>query len=171
MNNKIWFISDPHFGHSNIIKYEKRPFADKYEMDKVLIDNWNKRIKNGHEVYVLGDISFYGKDRTTEIVQSLNGKKILIQGNHDTKSPRYYRECGFEESIRTPIIFNKFFILSHEPQYMNKESVFFNIHGHTHSNFKQDEYHYNVCVENHDYKPILFESIIKAIGLDTVADN
>lgn len=163
MNNKVWFISDPHFGHENIIKYEDRPFKNKKEMDEFIIENWNKQIKDGHEVFMLGDFSFYGKDRTTEICHLLNGRKNLICGNHDRKSARYYRECGFEEVYKYPIIFDKFLILSHEPQYMNKSSVLFNLHGHTHSNFKQDEFHLNMCVENHGYKPVEFSNVLKLI--------
>lgn len=162
IKNKTWLISDTHFGHANVIRYCNRPFADKYEMDGILIDNWNKRIKNGHDVYVLGDFSLYGKDRTTEICSQLNGNKFLVKGNHDSHSSVYYRDCGFKNVYEFPIILEGFWILSHEPLHIDSTAPFFNIHGHIHNNIVYPENslsHFCVSVEQTEYKPVDFEKV------------
>jgi len=138
-----------------------RPFKNKYEMDETLIANWNKRVKNGHDVFFLGDFSFYGKDKTTEICNKLNGNKYLIKGNHDSHSAKYYEDCGFTKAYDFPIILENFWILSHEPILFDKNSTFYNIHGHVHNNVDTEpsQTHYCVSVEPINYKPIDFEVI------------
>jgi len=79
----IYFTSDLHFGHANIIRYENRPFSSTDEMDRALVARWNARVKPEDTVYILGDVSWYGADKTVGILKSLNGKKVLIRGNHD----------------------------------------------------------------------------------------
>lgn len=88
-----YFISDLHFGHFNIIRYDNRPFNSVEEMDKVLINNWNNVVSNDDTVYILGDISWYNEEKTIQIFQQLKGKKILIKGNHDkvTKDSNIYK--------------------------------------------------------------------------------
>ena len=90
------FISDPHFGHFNVIRYDDRPFRTLHEMEDVLTENWNKRVRPGDTTYILGDVSWInnGPDNRA-ILNSLNGKKILITGNHD-KPMKQCRDC-FEE--------------------------------------------------------------------------
>ena len=50
-----WYIADTHFGHCNVIRFDGRPFGDVEEMDRVLMENWNARVGDGDDVYVLGD--------------------------------------------------------------------------------------------------------------------
>lgn len=79
-----YYISDTHFYHHNIIKYDNRPFNTVTKMNDVLIKNWRARVKEDDTVYILGDVSWVD-DATTnlEIFKQLPGKKILINGNHD----------------------------------------------------------------------------------------
>ena len=81
----VYFISDLHFGHKNILTYDNRPFKTIEEHDNALVKNWNNTISNDDEVYILGDISWHNVTKTIEIVKSLNGVKHLIVGNHDKK--------------------------------------------------------------------------------------
>jgi calcineurin-like phosphoesterase family protein len=80
---KNFYISDLHFGHHNIIRYDNRPFKTIEEMNETMIANWNKVVSNQDYVYILGDISWYDDDKTVQIFRRLNGTKILIKGNHD----------------------------------------------------------------------------------------
>lgn len=76
----IFFTSDTHFGHENIIRYCNRPFATVEEMDKTLISNWNSVVRDGDEVYHLGDFSFGNPEY---YLSALKGKINFIEGNHD----------------------------------------------------------------------------------------
>lgn len=78
-----WFASDFHFGHSNVLKFCNRPFADMEEQDAALVETWNKHVKPGDVAFILGDFSFYGYQRTSAILKSMNGQKTLVKGNHD----------------------------------------------------------------------------------------
>ena len=80
-----YFIADPHFGHKNIIKHSKRPFADVDEMNTTMVRLWNERVTNKDDVYIIGDI-YHGKTyEAIELIGRLNGQKYLIIGNHDRK--------------------------------------------------------------------------------------
>lgn len=82
-----FYISDNHFGHSNIIRYDNRPFMNKKQMDETMIDRWNEVVGDDDTVYILGDFSWHKEDATLQILQ-LAGKKVLIKGNHDRISPK-----------------------------------------------------------------------------------
>jgi calcineurin-like phosphoesterase family protein len=78
----LYFTSDHHFWHTNIIKYCNRPFVSVEEMNEALIQNWNDLVLPEDEVYYLGDFSMAA--RPVEIYTSrLNGIKYLVPGNHD----------------------------------------------------------------------------------------
>lgn len=160
----IYFIADTHFSEENIILYENRPFKDAAEMDSTLLERWNQVILKEDEVYVLGD--FGAQDRESFIVSQLKGRKFLVKGNHDTKSNSYYRDCGFEEVYDCPIILKNFWILSHEPLYVNTNMPYANLFGHVHNSPIIKTYsnqHYCVSVERINYTPISFNDIISNI--------
>lgn len=173
-DDSTWFIGDMHFFHHNIIGYEDRPFKDIYEMNKTIIDNWNSVVKKNDRVFVLGDVAlkpremgreYYAKELSL-IMAILNGRKILIKGNHDHENAEYYRNLGFENVSDYPIIVCGFLILSHEPIYLEKRTAYRNIHGHIHSK-KYDSGHFvNVSVEIINYKPISLGEIRKILGED-----
>ena len=156
----IFLISDMHFGHENIIKYENRPFHSAAEMDDAIIRNWNIVVKKEDEVFVLGDVSFYNKEKTAEIIKSLNGRKYLILGNHDMNhSVMWWKDVGFDEVSKYPIIFDGFYMLSHEPLYVNENMPYANIHGHIHHLKYDSKQFFNVSVECINYTPINFEQV------------
>ncbi len=92
----IWFTSDNHFFHKNVIRLCNRPFAHLHEMHEYMIQEWNKRVKPQERVYVLGDFAFSGWTLTKKIVERLNGHKILILGNHDYAAHKMLA-AGFNE--------------------------------------------------------------------------
>jgi calcineurin-like phosphoesterase family protein len=159
-----YICSDPHFGHENVIKYEDRPFSSVEEMDKTLIVNWNNVVRDSKrdKVWCLGDIGFrYSKEMMTELLKKLNGRKYLIMGNHDrAHSVKWWKDVGFEFVSEWPIIYRSFYILSHEPVYLNKSMPFKNLHGHTHGIKMDYEGYVNVCVEHTGYKPVDIETLI-----------
>lgn len=83
--SKIFFTSDTHFYHGNIMKYCNRPFSSVEEMNETLINNWNKVVPKDGIVFHLGDFGFCGKDKFYEILDRLNGKIYWVIGNHDWK--------------------------------------------------------------------------------------
>ena len=78
-----YYISDTHFGHNNVIKFDHRPFSDADEMDCAMIHLWNDKVTNKDNVYILGDFCFRSSKDPVWYLRQLKGKKHLIQGNHD----------------------------------------------------------------------------------------
>lgn len=78
-----YFVSDLHFGHKNCMAYDNREFESIEEHDEFIINKWNETVSPEDHTYILGDISWYNVTRTIEILNSLQGDKTLIIGNHD----------------------------------------------------------------------------------------
>ena len=99
------------------------------------------------------------------IINELNGYKILILGNHDRDYPyKFWKESGFDEVYSYPIIFREWFILSHEPLYINSHMPYFNIFGHVHGNKIYTDcsaQSFCVSVERIDYTPVEYNEIVE----------
>lgn len=89
-----WITSDHHFGHKNIIAYEDRPFSSIEEMDAYMIERWNKTVAPDDTVYHLGDFALSSRQHIIELIEQLNGRIVLILGNHDFRNggPNFYAE-------------------------------------------------------------------------------
>lgn len=169
---EVFLTADTHFGHETILKLEKRPFADIDIMDKEIIKNWNSVVTPKDTVFHLGDVSFRNKQQTTEIIHKLNGRKILICGNHDlSRSNSWWLDVGFNEVYRYPIVYNEFCILGHKPpSYYNDATAYFYAFGHVHTSemyrtlTKQTAC---VCTERWDYKPVNMNKVFDLIKLIT----
>lgn len=149
-SNKVFWTSDIHFFHLNILKYDKRPFSSIDEMAEKIIENWNQKVDDDSVIFIVGDVALGGKGRAEQvakILDSLNGTKILIAGNHDTYVKyepcrskflfiRDYLEVLIEDD--TPLYGNKnqVVVMSHFPMlswnHMSHRSWM--IHGHQHHN-------------------------------------
>ena len=92
----IWFTSDNHFWHKNVIRLCQRPFGSLHEMHEHMIQEWNKRVKSNEKIYVLGDFSFANTNMTKPYMDRLNGHKILVSGNHDYAAHKMFA-TGFQE--------------------------------------------------------------------------
>lgn len=166
---KRFIIADLHFGHENIIKYEARPFNNRIEMDKRLIELWNSTVGKDDVVYILGDFTLSRSKITIKnLLDLLNGRKVLIMGNHDTRKPKDYIECGFISVSRKPIMVEPGVILMHEPfddaNYIMPNYIYF--FGHVHANKTlMDNYPNCMCVsvERIDYRPIDLDKYIKKL--------
>lgn len=165
--SKTFLISDTHFGHTNVCKFTRddgsklRPWDDVYEMDEQLIDNWNSVVSPDDKVYHLGDVAI--PRRGLHCLEKLNGRKVLIRGNHDifklTDYTKYFadvRGCHYLDQ----------YILTHIPVHeCNLSRYKGNIHGHLHyrSVLKTDQTpdprYFCVCVEHTNYRPIDWEYV------------
>lgn len=165
---EIYFTSDTHFGHSRIIDYEQRPFKDANEMDEVLIANWNELVKPNDLIFHLGDVFFCNTERQKHIFSQLNGRKILIRGNHDKGySDTKFKNLGF--AVYKFYVFEDF-LLSHHPQHetplrtlIAETHIQGNIHGHVHSRIEGlDQGIYKcVSVELTDYRPLHIDEVYR----------
>lgn len=93
---QTYFSSDWHLGHTNILKYDNRPFASIEEMNEVIIGNHNSIVKPEDHFYFLGDFVFSKKkDEIEAFMKQLNGKLFFIKGNHDhTDTRKIYTKYG-----------------------------------------------------------------------------
>jgi len=88
-----YYISDLHFFHKGMNeRMDCRGFSSIEEMNEVMVERWNARVRSGDEVVILGDLSFGKAEETNQLVKRLNGKLYLIYGNHD----RYVNAKGFD---------------------------------------------------------------------------
>jgi len=138
----MFFISDLHFGHSNILKFcsQTRPFINVEEMNSNIIYKWNKTITNNDVVYLLGDVSFDSIENTNEYMEHLNRKELhLIIGNHDHK---YLKDSKFRSHFKTIRDYYELYlskketvVLSHYPflQWNKSHWGSYHLHGHIHS--------------------------------------
>ena len=156
----IFFIADTHFGDDSIRRYENRPFATVEEMDGTIIKNWNETVSDEDTVYLVGDVGDVNK------LSVLNGKIILIRGNHDKLPSEEYKACGVLGVYDLPVVYENFWILSHEPMYVNRNAPYANIFGHIHDNPQYrtvSERSFCVSVERIGYKPVSFEEIVRRV--------
>lgn len=156
----VFFIADTHFDDDNIRRYENRPFENTSQMNEAMIRNWNRTVTPSDIVYFLGDV---GAD---SYVARLNGIKYLVRGNHDTASNDHYREIGFAEVYDLPVIYDSYWILSHEPLYINRNMPYANIFGHVHANPAYRDVSsrsYCVSAERIAYTPVSLKRIQAAV--------
>lgn len=93
--DKLFFTSDTHFCHSNIIKFCNRPFENVYRMNDALVENWNNVVPKDAHVFHLGDVALNSPQKIlNEILFKLNGTIHLVIGNHEKDALR-------KEHIRT----------------------------------------------------------------------
>jgi len=175
MMPNVWFISDTHFNHANILTFQKsdgtkeRPeFSSVEEMNEHMIERWNSAIKPNEKVYHLGDVGF-NQNELDKILPRLNGKKRLILGNHDCYPmsfyTRHFQKIAVQWRPTSTIIF------SHYPLLLSADhpKLRANVHGHIHNSHVNDNRYMNVSVEVIDYTPIHFDTIFehfKNLGID-----
>lgn len=176
-----FLVSDTHFGHAGVCKFTEadgvtkiRPWTDPDEMDEAMVKMWNETVRPNDKVYHLGDVVINRKALKT--LARLNGDKVLIKGNHDIFRLEEY--TPYFRDIRAYHVMNGC-ILSHIPMHESNLGRFgTNIHGHLHTHrvtqlvrwgnttqFDEviDPRYHCVCVEQTDFRPILFEDVVKRI--------
>lgn len=168
----IWFISDTHFDHDNMLRFTKddgtpvRPgFCCVNEMNEKMIHNWNSTVKPGDHVWHLGDFAMGNRTIAERIVKRLHGRKRLCVGNHDEVK----EVAPYFEKVVLWRIFKEFnFICTHIPiRHDQMRKVAFNVHGHIHQHKLEDPHYINVCVEHIAYTPVHLDVILAHIRQHT----
>lgn len=136
---KTWIASDLHFSHKNALRYfpARHQFANIQQMNSEIISRWNSVVQPGDSVYLLGDVAFCDANTAVELLEQLNGNKILVAGNHDTRllqSPKFH---SVFESVHQYLTVHHagcqvvmFHFPLHEWDRMYHGSI--HLHGHTH---------------------------------------
>lgn len=164
----IFFSSDNHFGHARVIEYCKRPFKDVHEMNREMILRWNDRVKPTDVVYHLGDFHMGPRVEIAGFRRRLNGRVILIRGNHD-RSATAMSEAGFNEvydTLRLDLGGVSLF-LRHVPLGPDETSpqTDYALHGHVHEKWAEKRhpglpFMLNVGVDVREFKPVSIDDLI-----------
>jgi len=176
-----WLISDTHFGHANILRFEPGRMLD---FEDVIFRNIERLCLPGDTLWHLGDFTFGNREHRERIAarwKTLECTTRLLKGNHDHRPVAYYLDdCGFEEVVDGHFIMNDV-LFSHYPRedgsglafderYLEERKYLLDIfesqacnlqvHGHTHSYCMPDRASYfNVSVENINYCPVSWDVI------------
>lgn len=152
----LWFVSDTHFGHANIINYCQRPFASTEEMDEAMIERWNAVVRPSDHIYHLGDVAMRKAD-LLRVMPRLVGHKRLVRGNHDIFPTKEYLK--FFDEIHGVRVFDRM-VFSHFPLHPTSIERFAgNIHGHIHELEAFSLSHVNISVEQTNYTPITLDQV------------
>lgn len=181
----VFFTSDLHFGHENVLAFDNRPFSSVEKMNEELIARWNAKVRPGDIVYVLGDMIWKTEHCTAaELIKKLNGTKILIKGNHDrflhnADAKKCFAAIKDYEDIHVKLIdgTDRRVIMSHYfiPFYNGHLYNAIHLHGHSHvtdeaffeermiKDFHKDGIRhesYNVGCMYWDYEPVTLDEIL-----------
>lgn len=168
--SKIWFTSDTHFGHKNILKYCNRPFKSIQEHDETLIMNWNSVVRPEDTIYHLGDFAFTDREKVKKILRRLMGNKHFIRGNHDKVMKQeilgHFVTHGDYKEIKVPdaeMDLRQVIVLCHYAfQVWNKSHHgSWHLHGHSHGTLPSPDHmaRVDVGVDVWNYFPVSYEQI------------
>lgn len=155
----ILFTSDEHYDHERAIQLCGRPFPSVMEMNSTIRDNHNSMVKDGDVVYHLGDYAF-GNNAANHL-KSLNGRHILIRGNHDRNS---VLRAGFESVSPVLMLKHKglMFFLSHYAHrvWPQKHYGAFHLYGHSHGTLPGIDRSMDVGVDPLKFFPISLDEVV-----------
>lgn len=158
---EVWYTSDTHFMHSNILGFCKRPWDGTHAMNKGLVERWNQCVKPWDTVYHLGDFSFHGRSEEPllNIFNMLNGKKHLLIGNHDDRPVLFLPWESVQMRLRRETRLG-FINMEHYPQQnMNPDELY--LHGHIHTLEQPWVFpRIDVGVDANDWRPICEDKIL-----------
>ena len=166
----IFYTSDLHFGHENVIKLCSRPFSSVEEMDESLIEGWNGAVHRDDHVYILGDLLFKAEKPPEAYLKRLRGRKHLILGNHDRTWVDKVELSAYFESVERLAVINTGkgkATLCHFPM-MDYEGKYL-IHGHTHARtnmpywglLKANDNAFNAGVDVNGFRPVTIDELVE----------
>ena len=167
--DRVFFTSDTHFFHENVLRYSKRGFGSVEEMNEAIISKWNKVVPRDGVVFHLGDFSFGGERQWNEMLDRLKGEIHLIVGNHDLqmlKSPvmNRFAEVEFQKIIQVgseKILLNHYPFLCYSGAVRGQWQLFGHVHGEEKERDRERlEYlfrtQYDVGVDNNGFAPVSY---------------
>ena len=181
---KLFFTSDIHAYHENIIKSCHRPFKNSEEMNEALINNWNSVVDDDSIVFCLGDFAWGGYNKWKSFREQLNGHIILIKGNHDDKNLTTTAErelfdyTTYQMKIKVEnraVYLNHYPFLCYAGIYREPQDQVWALHGHIHlgpnslegKDIPRMQYlyptQYDVGVDMNNFTPISWEQVKEKI--------
>ena len=162
----IYYTSDTHFYHNNIIKYCNRPFDSVAVMNEELIDRWNSVVTNKDVVYHLGDFGMASSKDIDDVAKRLNGReKYIILGNHDKRAPATFTR---KEQVTKVIDEGITFYLCHYSMRVwpsSHRNTTYQLYGHSHGNLPGiPGMSLDVGTDCWDYYPINKDQILQRLG-------
>ncbi|MBR6366700.1 MAG: metallophosphoesterase family protein [Lachnospiraceae bacterium] len=173
---QIWLTSDMHFCHDRDFIFKPRGFETVEEMNEAIVRNWNLVVKDGDDVYVLGDCMLKDNETGIQLMKSLKGRLHIILGNHDTDARRKLYatiENVVEILYATVLKYRGYhFYLSHYPtlcgNYDDSESLKTRLislcgHAHTPDRFADWEQGviYHCELDAHDCRPVSIDEVVE----------
>lgn len=150
-----FYISDWHYGHKNSLSFDNRPFFSVEEMNEELIKRWNDAVGVDDIVYILGDMFWCNLSEAIQVLDRLNGQKILVKGNHDRCNDgdfkkRFAKICDYLEIEDE----GRNVVLSHYPIVCFKNHYYgwYHLYGHVHNSFE-----YNMMLHDKRIMEDLYE--------------
>jgi len=168
-----FYIADPHFGHEKVIRMNQRPFDSIEEMDRTIINNWNRVVKKLDEVYIIGDFMFRSRNQPDYYLSQLKGKKHLILGNHEKWTNQVDLSAYFESISHFKEItdLDRHLVLCHYPmaEWPRYYRGSLHIFGHIHNNRNCDAFRYyqhtpnmlNAGVDINHFTPVGLQQLIE----------
>ena len=169
----IYYISDLHFGHRNVIGMDGRPFETIEEMDETLIRLWNERVTDEDDVYIVGDFAYRNGNTASWYLRRLKGRKHLVIGNHDRltiQDPKAMAYFSSVEKMNRVIDNERKVSLCHFPvaEWNGKRYGGYHVHGHLH-NRRDDVYAFmsrfdkalNAGCMLNGYRPVTLDELIE----------
>ena len=169
----IYYISDLHFGHRNVIGMDGRPFESIEEMDETLIWRWNERVTDEDDVYIVGDFAYRNGNTASWYLRQLKGRKHLVIGNHDRltiQDPKAMAYLASVEKMNRVIDNDRKVSLCHFPvaEWTGKRHGGYHVHGHLH-NRRDEVYEFmsrydkalNAGCMLNGYRPVTLDELIE----------
>lgn len=159
----IYFTSDHHFNHANIIKHCNRPFYSTENMDEEMIFRWNSTVKDNDEVYYLGDLTLGNWETAHKYTKALKGKIKFIEGNHDERWFSHLNNNQKLPSIYELKVNKQMLILCHYS--MQTWNGFYrgaiHLFGHSHGNLSGIGKSMDVGVDSNNFYPVSLDEVLE----------